>query len=64
MDIKDECPNLMGKVSDFFKRMLEKVIKINPELSFLFYQEVLCKAVLKINHVVGVAAKVVNFIRA
>lgn len=41
---------------------------INPEekllfLYCIFHQEVLCKSVLKINHMVDVVSKVVNFIR-
>lgn len=65
----DGCPNLTGKNVGLLKRMQDKVTEINPEqkLTFLhciIHQEVLCKTVLKMNHVVDVVTKVVNFIRA
>ena len=65
----DGCPNLTGKNVGLLKRMQDKVTEINPEQKLIFlhciiHQEVLCKSVLKINHVTDVVAKVVNFIRA
>ncbi|XP_074501494.1 general transcription factor II-I repeat domain-containing protein 2A-like [Sebastes fasciatus] len=65
----DGCPNLTGKNVGLLKRMQDKVKEMNPEqkLTFLhciIYQEVLCKSVLKMNHVVDVVTKTVNFIRA
>ena len=49
--------------------MQHKVTEINPvqKLTFLhciIHQEVLCKTVLKMKHVVDVVTKTVNFIRA
>ncbi|XP_063820002.1 general transcription factor II-I repeat domain-containing protein 2A-like [Pseudophryne corroboree] len=71
-DVSDEqygCPNLTGKNVGLLKRMQDKVTEMNPEqkLTFLhciIHQEVLCKSVLKMNHVVDVVTKTVNFIRA
>ncbi|XP_074513994.1 general transcription factor II-I repeat domain-containing protein 2A-like [Sebastes fasciatus] len=65
----DGCPNLTGKNVGLLKRMQDKVKEMNPEqkLTFLhciIHQEVLCKSVLKMNHVVDVVTKTVNFIRA
>lgn len=65
----DGCPNLTGKNVGLLKRMQDKVTEINPvqKLTFLhciIHQEVLCKTVLKINHVVDAVTKTVNFIRA
>ncbi|XP_063781341.1 general transcription factor II-I repeat domain-containing protein 2A-like [Pseudophryne corroboree] len=65
----DGCPNLTGKNVGLLKRMQDKVTEMNPEqkLKFLhciIHQEVLCKSVLKMNHVVDVVTKTVNFIRA
>lgn len=55
----DGCPNLTGKNVGLLKRMQDKVTEIKPEqkLTFLhciIHQEVLCKSVLKMNHVVDV----------
>ncbi|KAL3975343.1 C-C motif chemokine 24 [Sarotherodon galilaeus] len=50
------CPNLTGKNVGLLKRMQDKVTEINPE--------VLCNIVLKMDHVVDVVTKTVNFIRA
>ncbi|XP_077091357.1 general transcription factor II-I repeat domain-containing protein 2B-like [Siphateles boraxobius] len=65
----DGCPNLTGKNVGLLKRMQDKVTEINPEqkLKFLhciIHQEVLCKSVVKINHVIDVDTKIVIFIRA
>ncbi|XP_078120393.1 general transcription factor II-I repeat domain-containing protein 2A-like [Sander vitreus] len=65
----DGCPNLTGKNVGLLKRMQDKVTEINPvqKLTFLhciIHQEVLCKTVLKMNHVVDAVTKTVNFIRA
>ncbi|XP_035985865.1 general transcription factor II-I repeat domain-containing protein 2-like [Fundulus heteroclitus] len=65
----DGCPNLTGKNIGLLKRIQDKVGEINPEqkLTFLhciIHQEVLCKSVLNVNHVVEVVTKTVNFIRA
>ncbi|KAF7246160.1 General transcription factor II-I repeat domain-containing protein 2B [Varanus komodoensis] len=65
----DGCPNLTGKNVGLSKQMQDKVTEINPEqklilLHRIIHQEVLCKSVLKINHVIDVVTKVVNFIRA
>ncbi|GCC26592.1 hypothetical protein chiPu_0005010 [Chiloscyllium punctatum] len=65
----DGCPNLTGKNVGLLKRMQDKVIEIDPEQKLVFLhriinQEVLCKSVLKINHVADVVTKIVNFIRA
>lgn len=65
----DGCPNLTGKNVVLLKRMQDKVTEMDPEQKLVFlhciiHQEVLCKSVLKVNHVVDVAAKIVNFIRA
>lgn len=50
------------------KRISDKVKELQPEQDILFlhciiHQEVLCRKVLKLNHVVTVVTKVVNFIR-
>ncbi|XP_072412122.1 general transcription factor II-I repeat domain-containing protein 2A-like [Chiloscyllium punctatum] len=57
-----------GKNIGLLKRMQDKVTEIDPEQKLVFlhciiHQEVLCKSELKINHVVDVVAKIVNFIR-
>ena len=63
----DGSPNLTGKNVGLLKRMQDKVTEINPvqKLTFLhciIHQEVLCKTVLKMKHVVDVVTKTVNFI--
>ena len=68
-NLTDGCPNLTGKNVGLLKRMQDKVTEINPEHKLVFlhciiHQEVLCKSVLKINHVVDVVTKIVNLIRA
>ncbi|XP_069584553.1 general transcription factor II-I repeat domain-containing protein 2B-like [Ranitomeya imitator] len=67
--ITDGCPNMTGKNVGLLKRMQDKVNEINPEQKLIFlhciiHQEVLCKSVLQISHVVDVVTKTVNFIRA
>ncbi|KAF0024904.1 hypothetical protein F2P81_021785 [Scophthalmus maximus] len=63
------CPNLTGKNVGLLKRMQDKVTEVNSELKLVFlhciiHQNVLCKSVLKLNHVIDVITKTVNFIRA
>lgn len=63
------CPNLMGKNVELLKRMQDKVIETDPEQKLVFlhciiHQEVLCKSVLKMNHIVDVVTEIVNFIMA
>ncbi|XP_071398745.1 general transcription factor II-I repeat domain-containing protein 2A-like, partial [Centroberyx affinis] len=65
----DGCPNLTGKNVGLLKRMQDKVTEIDADQKLVFlhciiHQHVLCKSVLKINHVIDVVAKTVNFIRA
>ena len=65
----DGCPNLTGKNVGLLKRMQDKVTEMDPDQKLVFlhciiHQHVLCKSVLKINHVVDVVTKIVNFIRA
>ena len=47
----------------------DQVAELNPDQKMIFlhgiiHQEVLCKCVLKMNHVVDTVTKVVNFIKA
>ena len=65
----DGCPSLTGKNVGLLKRMQDKVTEIDPDqklvlLHCIIHQHVLCKSVLKINHVIDVVTKIVNFIRA
>ncbi|XP_031696788.1 general transcription factor II-I repeat domain-containing protein 2B-like [Anarrhichthys ocellatus] len=65
----DGCPNLTGRNVGLLKRMQDKVTEIDPELKCVFlhciiHQNVLCKSVLKLNHVIDVVTKIVNVIRA
>ncbi|XP_051997402.1 general transcription factor II-I repeat domain-containing protein 2-like [Xyrauchen texanus] len=65
----DGSPNLTGKNVGLLKRIQDKVKEENPELDIIFlhciiHQEVLCKSVLQLDHVVKVVVKLVNFIRA
>jgi hypothetical protein len=51
------------------KRIHDQVAELNPDQKMIFlhciiHQEMLCKCVLKISHVVDTVTKVVNFIRA
>ncbi|XP_075907338.1 general transcription factor II-I repeat domain-containing protein 2B-like [Nelusetta ayraudi] len=65
----DGCPNLTGKNVGLLKRMQDKVTEIDADQKLIFlhciiHQHVLCRSVLKIDHVIDVVAKTVNFIRA
>ncbi|XP_071059413.1 general transcription factor II-I repeat domain-containing protein 2B-like [Pseudochaenichthys georgianus] len=65
----DGCPNLTGKKFGLLKRMQDKVTGIDADqklvcLHCIIHQHVLCKSVLKIDHVIDVVTKMVNFIRA
>ena len=65
----DGCPNLTGKNVGLLKRMQDKVTEINADHKLVFlhcilHQHVLCKSVLKIDGVIDVVTKIVNFIRA
>ncbi|XP_070405899.1 general transcription factor II-I repeat domain-containing protein 2B-like [Nothobranchius furzeri] len=65
----DGCPNLTGKNVRLLKRMQDKETEIDADQKLVFlhcikHQHVLCKSVLKINHVTDVVTKIINFIRA
>ena len=65
----DVCLNLTGKNFGLLKRMQDNVTEMNSELKLvllhcIIHQNVLCKSVLKLNHVIDVRTKTVNFIRA
>ena len=65
----DGCPSLTGKNVGLLKRLSDRVAEVNctRELIFLhciIHQEVLCKKVLDMKHVVDPVVKIVNFIRA
>ncbi|XP_078495376.1 general transcription factor II-I repeat domain-containing protein 2A-like [Ciona intestinalis] len=65
----DGCPSLTGKKVGLLKRLGDHVAEVDctRELIFLhciIHQEVLCKSVLNMKHVVDPVVKVVNFIRA
>lgn len=67
--ITDVCPNLSGKNARLLNGMQNKVTEINlgrkiTYLGCIIHWEVLCKSVLKMNHVVDVVTKMVNLIRA
>ncbi|XP_069003320.1 general transcription factor II-I repeat domain-containing protein 2B-like [Embiotoca jacksoni] len=60
---------LTGKNVGLLKRTQDKVTEIDPDQKLVFlhciiHQHVLCKSVLKMNHVIDVVTKIVNFIRA
>ena len=64
----DGCPSLTGKNVGLLKRLSDRVAEVDctRELIFLhciIHQEVLCKKVLDMKHVVDPVVKVVNFIR-
>lgn len=64
---KDGCPNFTGKKVGILKHMQDKVTEIDADQKLVFlhciiHQHVLCKSVLKTNHVIDV--KIVNFIMA
>ncbi|XP_042337051.1 general transcription factor II-I repeat domain-containing protein 2B-like, partial [Plectropomus leopardus] len=65
----DGCPHLTGKNVGLLKRMQDKMAETDPDQKLVFlhciiHQHVLCKSVLKMNHVIDVVTKIVNFIRA
>ncbi|XP_005817565.2 general transcription factor II-I repeat domain-containing protein 2-like [Xiphophorus maculatus] len=65
----DGCPNFTGKNVGLLKRMQDKVAEIDADQELIFlhciiHQHVLCKSVLKMNHVINVVSNIVNFIRA
>ncbi|XP_071348106.1 general transcription factor II-I repeat domain-containing protein 2A-like [Trachinotus anak] len=65
----DGCPNLTGRNVGLLKRIQDKVTEINSEQKLVFlhciiHREVLCKSVLKINHVIDAVTKIVKLIRA
>ena len=67
--ITDSCPSLTGKNVGLLKRMQHKVTEINADHKLVFlhcilHQHVLCKSVLKIDSVIDVVTKIVNFSRA
>ncbi|XP_036066918.1 general transcription factor II-I repeat domain-containing protein 2B-like [Oryzias melastigma] len=66
LNLLNGCPNLTGKNVGLLKRMQDKVTEIDADQKLVFlhcivHQHVLCKSVLKINHVVDVVSKIVNF---
>ena len=65
----DGCPSLTGKNVGLLKKLSDRVAEVDctRELIFLHcitHQEVLCKKVLDMKHVVNPAVKIVNLIRA
>ena len=65
----DGSPNLTGKNVGLLNRLQEKVKEENPDQDVIFlhciiHQEVLCKSILQLNHVMNPVIKLVNFIRA
>ena len=65
----DGCPKLTGKNVGLLKRMQDKVTEVTSELKMVFlhcimHQNVLCKSVLKLKHVIDAITKTVNFTRA
>ena len=65
----DGCPSLTGKNAGLQKRLSDRVAEVDctRELIFLhciIHQEVFCKKVLDMKHVVDPVLKIVNFIRA
>ena len=65
----DGCQSLTGKNIGLLKRLSDRVAEVDctRELIFLhciIHQEVLCKKVLDMKHVVDPVVKIVNFIRA
>lgn len=64
----DGCPSLIAEDIELSKMIKDHVKKINPQkeiivLHCMLHQEVLCKKVLKFEHVVTLVMKIVNFIR-
>ncbi|XP_068507798.1 general transcription factor II-I repeat domain-containing protein 2B-like [Syngnathus scovelli] len=65
----DACPNLTGKNVGLLKRMQDKVAEIDTDQELIFlhciiHEHMLCKSVLKMNHVIDVVTNIVSFIRA
>ncbi|XP_042238726.1 general transcription factor II-I repeat domain-containing protein 2B-like [Homarus americanus] len=65
----DGGPNMTGKNVGLLKRIQDQVRETNAEQNTVFlhciiHQEVLCKSVLNLSHVVDTVVKVVNYIRA
>ena len=63
------CPSLTGKNVGVLRRLSDRVAEVDctRKLIFLYciiHQEVLCKNVLDMRHVVDPVVKIVNFIRA
>ena len=64
----DVSPNLTGKKVGLLKRIQDQVRELIPDQNVVFlhciiHQEVLCKRILKLDHVVNTVKKVVNYIR-
>lgn len=64
----DGCPSLTGKNVGLLKRIQDKIAVQNPQHEIIFlhciiHQEVLCKKVLKLGHVIDVVTKIINYIR-
>ena len=54
---------------EFLKRMLDKVTELDTEhklvfIHYIIHQHALCKSVIKLNNVVDVVTKTINFIGA
>ena len=65
----DGCPNLTGKNVRLLKQIQDKVTELGSEhklvlIHCIIHQHVLCRSVLKLNHVINVVTKTINFIRA
>ena len=65
----DGCPSLTGKNVGLLKRISDHVAEVDCTRELLFlhciiHQEVLCKKVMNMKHVVNPIIKMVNFIRA
>ncbi|KAK3797580.1 hypothetical protein RRG08_054608 [Elysia crispata] len=65
----DGCPSLTGKNVGLLRRLSDRVAEVDCTRKLIFlhciiHQEVLCKNVLDMRHVVDPVVKIVNFIRA
>ncbi|XP_060528336.1 general transcription factor II-I repeat domain-containing protein 2-like [Cylas formicarius] len=65
----DGAPNMTGKNIGVIKRIEDKIFEIDPDhkirpIHCIIHQHVLCKNVLKIDHVTKIVVKLVNFLRA
>ena len=65
----DGCPSLTGKNVGLLRRLSDRVAEVDCTRKLIFlhciiHQEVLCKHVLDMRHVVDSVVKIVNFIRA